>query len=477
MNQAQALAQIRNTVGDAGFIDRAADMAPYLEERRGLFHTQALAVVRPANTDEVAAVVRYCRAARIAIVPQGGRTGLCGGAVPTESVAGGPPNQIILNLSRMNRIREVNPLAGVITVEAGCILAAVQQAAQAVDALFPLSLASEGSCQIGGVLATNAGGHNVLRYGNAQDLVLGLEVVLVDGRIWNGLRALPKDNAGYHLKSLFLGSEGTLGIITAAVLKFFPKPQDVATAVLALPNVAIAPRLLRDLRIASGESVTACELMGRTAFSMSLEYLGETDPFDKSHDWYLLVELASSRPDGGLTEVLQTTLNRFLAAGDVQDALLAASQMQRLAFWRWRESIPDAQRQVGASIKHDVSVPVDRVAEFIEQATACVLAADARVRVCAFGHVGDGNIHFNLTQPEGMAAAEFLQQWGLYNQRVFDLVADYQGSIAAEHGVGQLKVKDLRHYSSPEALALMTAVKQALDPEDLLNPGKVVSQR
>lgn len=461
---ADALASL---VGVTGIITDTEALAPYVNEERGRFRGQAAALVRPADTHQVAEVVRLCAAHGIPITPQGGNTGLCGGGVPD----GG----IILSLARMNRVRTIDPINYTVTVEAGAILAEIQQAADREGCLFPLSLGAEGSCQIGGNLATNAGGINVLRYGNARDLVLGLEVVLPDGRIWDGLRALSKDNTGYALKHLFVGSEGTLGIITAAVLKLFPKPLDVQTALCGLDSVQAATHLLSLARARSGDAVTGFELISNFAMEITTRHVPDcVNPLAQTHPWYVLIELSSSRPDAGLRSVFEGLLEEAYAKGVIADAAVAESLEQARRFWRLREAIPEAQKREGSSIKHDVAVPVSRVAEFIERGIAAVTQTFPGVRPCPFGHLGDGNIHFNITQPVGMDKSTYLAQWEAMNRVVHDLVAEMDGSISAEHGVGLLKVDEIRRYKSPVELDLMENLKRALDPDNLMNPGKVV---
>ncbi len=443
------------------------DLAPYLGEERGLFRGSALAAIRPGTTEEVAACVRALAETGLAIVPQGGNTGLCGGGVPANGA-------VVVSTERLTRVRAVDPANFTITVEAGCVLAAVQDAADDAGCLFPLSLGAEGSCRIGGNLSTNAGGVNVLRYGTARDLVLGLEVVLPDGRVWNGLRSLRKDNTGYDLKHLFIGAEGTLGIITAAVLKLFPRPRDMATALVAIPDPEAGLDILVAARQASGDSVTACELVPRVGLDLGLAHMeGVRDPFDRPHPWYLLVELSSSRP-GGLREALELALADALESGRALDAVLAESGEQRKALWRIREAIPPAQKKEGGSIKHDVAVATSRVPEFLARATRAVEDALPGVRVCAFGHIGDGNIHFNLTQPKGADKAAFLAEWKRMNRVVHDIVAAMDGSVSAEHGIGQLKIDEMARYKSDVELDLMKRLKAALDPAGVMNPGKVL---
>lgn len=469
MDQQTALSRIRQIVGEAGWVG-PEDREPYETEWRGLFHGRAAAVVRPGTTAEVADVVRVCGQAGIPVVPQAGNTGLVGGA--SLSTGG---NELLLSLSRMNRVRAFDADNYTITVEAGCILEDIHRAALAHDRFFPLSLASQGSCRIGGNLATNAGGNNVLRYGNARDLSLGLEVVLPDGRVWNGLTGLRKDNTGYDLKNLFIGSEGTLGIITAAVMKLYPVPRDVETAFVALASLDRVLPLFERLRTASGDAVSGCELMSDRAVGFAVAHVPACRrPVEAGYPWYLLVELTSPRASAGLREVLESVLGDAIEAGEVADAAVAESEDHRAAMWAVRDGIPEGQRHEGASIKNDVAVPVSKVPEFIRRATEAVEARLPAVRVCAFGHVGDGNIHFNLSQPAEADPAQFLDRWGEFNDLVNEVVADLSGSVAAEHGIGRLKRDDLARYKPPEAVDIMRAVKRSLDPDGLMNPGKLI---
>jgi FAD/FMN-containing dehydrogenase len=464
------LDRITAIVGAAGYISDSGAMAPYLLEERGLYHGKAALVVRPANTAEVADVVKTCAAARVPIVPQGGNTGLCGGAAPHET-----GNEIILSLGRLNKVRAIDAENFTITVDAGCILADVQREADAKGCLFPLSLAAEGSCQIGGNLATNAGGINVLRYGNARDLVLGLEVVLPDGRIWNGLRALGKDNTGYALRQVFVGAEGTLGIITAAVLKLFPRPLEVATALCALSDLEQSTKLLNRARSLSGDAVTAFELIPRIGLEMCARHIaGVSDPFDAPHPWYVLIEFSSSRPDVTVRSGFETLLETAFGENIIADAVVAESETQTANLWRIRESLPEAQKHEGGSIKHDVSVPVSRVPAFIAQGSALIAKQFPGARPVPFGHLGDGNIHFNVSQPVGADKQKYLAQWSDMNRAVHDLVVSMNGSISAEHGIGQLKVAEMKHYKDAVEIDLMRRLKRAFDPDNLMNPGKVV---
>lgn len=462
------LTTLRTLVGDKAVLTDSGDLGPHLHEERGLYQGAATVVVKPASTGEVAAVVKACAAEGVSIVPQGGNTGLCGGAV---SDAG----QVILSLARMNQIRDINPMDFTITVEAGVILEQVQQAALAADRFFPLSLGAQGSCQIGGNLATNAGGLNVLRYGNTRDLCLGLEVVLPDGTVWSSLKALGKDNTGYALKHLFIGGEGSLGIITAAVMKLYPRPLEKQTALCAVDDVAQVPALLALARAMSGDQVSAFELVVRFGLELACRHLdGVTDPFEEAHPWYVLAEFSSTRAGTDLRSVFEGFLESAFEQGIISDAVIAESGQQEAVFWRMREGLPEAQKHEGASIKHDVAVPVARVPEFLDRAIAGVTAALPGLRPCPFGHVGDGNIHFNLTQPEGMDPKEYLGKWEEMNRIVHDIVTDMGGSISAEHGVGRLKVDEIIHYKSAVEIEMMRKVKAALDPDNRMNPGVVV---
>ncbi len=465
------LDRIKDAVGPGGFIADPADMAPYLREERGLYRGAARLVVRPRSTDEVASVVRLCAEAGLPIYPQGGNTGLCGGAVPDEDGRG-----IVLSLARMNRVRALDAANFTITVEAGAILAAVQRAASEADRLFPLSLGAEGTCQIGGNLSTNAGGIAVLRYGNMRDLTLGLEVVLPDGTVWDGLRALRKDNTGYDLKQLFIGSEGTLGIITAATLKLFPRPREIETAFLGLARVADAMTLFANARAATGDQLTAFELIPRIGLDIAMAHIpGVNDPLARPHAWYVLMELSSSQEGRGLRQALDDLLASSLEGSLIEDGTIAESQAQAKALWRIREAMVEAQKHIGAGVKHDISVPVSKVAEFILKASGEVASRYPGIRTIAFGHVGDGNIHFNLAQPVSSAPAAFLAETGALNRIVHDIAAGFAGSISAEHGIGRLKRDELPRYKPEPALDLMRRIKHALDPHGIMNPGKVIA--
>ncbi len=465
-----ALDRIKDVVGPVGWTADADEMAPYLVAPRGRYRGRAALVVRPASTEEVAAVVGICADAAIPIVPQGGNTGLVGGAVPHEH--GG---EIVLGLARMNAVRAVDPKNDTITVEAGCVLADVQAAAAAADRLFPLSLAAEGSCQIGGNLSTNAGGTAVVRYGNARALALGLEVVLPDGVVWDGLRGLYKDNSGYDLKHIFIGAEGTLGIITAAVLRLVARPRDVRTALIAVADPGAAVELYTRVRDAVGDAVSACELMPRIALDLVLHHIPDArDPLAADHPWYVLLELSAMTADAGLGEALEAFLGDAAEAGIVRDATIAASAAQARGLWRLREALPEALRLEGRGIKHDVSVPLSRVADFIAEASAAVEARLPGARTVAFGHLGDGNIHFNQSPPTGADSDAFLAETGAINRVVLDIVAAMGGSFSAEHGIGRMKRGDLERYRSAVEVDLMRRLKAMLDPQGIMNPGKVL---
>ena len=465
-NLIETLADI---VGAQNVITDAQTMHPYLGDWRGRYRGAARCVVRPGSTAEVAAVVRACSAAGVAMLPQGGNTSHCGASIPDKS-----GKTVLISLSRLNKIRAVDAANNTITVEAGCVLQNLQEAALAVDRLFPLSLAAEGSCQIGGNLSTNAGGVQVLRYGNARELVLGLEVVLPDGEVWNGLRGLRKDNTGYDLKQLFIGAEGTLGIITAAVVKLFPLPQSTATAWLAIASPQAAIGLLNGLQAAFGAMLTACELVSDISLGMVLKHIpGAQPPLEKS-PWYLLVELSGSGEEDALRDTLATFLEPALENGTISDAVLAQSVDQAKRLWNLRESISEAQKIEGFSIKHDISVPVSRIPEFLERAGSALQHAWPGIRIVAFGHVGDGNLHYNQSKPEAGENAAFIAAQPQVNEMVHDIVHQLGGSISAEHGIGQLKREEILRYKSPLEMQMMRTIKQAFDPRGLMNPGKVV---
>jgi FAD/FMN-containing dehydrogenase len=463
------LDQVAAIVGARHVITNETDQAAYLTELRNLFHGRALAVVRPGTTAEVAELLALASRTGTAIVPQGGNTGLVGGQIPDAS-----GDSIVLSLTRLDRVREVDPLTDTMTVEAGVTLLKAQEAAEAADRLFPLSLASEGSCTIGGNLSTNAGGVTVLAYGNARDLVLGLEIVLADGRVMNGLSKLRKDNTGYDLKNLFIGAEGTLGVITAAVLKLYPRPAARITAFCGLKTPEAALAFLSRMKTGAGPALTTFELVPRFGLEMPLRHMqGLRDPLAAVHPWYVLVEL--SLIAGGAGEnVAEELIGAAMEAGEVDDAVIATSLEHAKAFWKIRETIPEAQRIEGASIKHDISVPVARVPVFLAEAGAAVTKLVPGARILGFGHVGDGNVHYNIFPPKGADEEAFLARWHEIGATVYEVVARHNGSVSAEHGVGQLKRDVIAELKDPVALDLMRAIKRTLDPQGILNPGKVL---
>lgn len=457
---------LKGLLGPQGW--RAPEDAPEkFEEPRGKWQGQGALVLRPETVDEVAEIIRRAAAERVGVVPHSGGTGLVGGQVMVE----GPP-PLLLSMERMNRIRDVDPTDNVLIAEAGVILADIQQAAEAADRLFPLSLASEGSCRIGGNLATNAGGVQVLRYGNARDLCLGVEAVLPSGEIIRGLKRLRKDNTGYDLRHLMIGSEGTLGVITAAALKLYPRPAEVATAFLAVPGPREAVDLLNFLRPKVGDVISAFELIDRMGVQFLKDTgLGQPDPLDPMPRWIVLVE-TGGRP--GASDALEAALAEAFEAGLATDGVVAQTEAQRAAFWRIRETIPEANRLIGAIASHDISVPVARIPEFIAQGEAALAEHFPDLRLNCFGHVGDGNLHFNIYPPKGRKKGDFANVQGAVSRLIHDLTAETDGSISAEHGIGRLKADDLVHYGDPGKLAAMRAIKAALDPEGIMNPGAVL---
>jgi FAD/FMN-containing dehydrogenase len=463
----QALIDI---LGSDGVLADAADTAPYLTDHRKLYQGRALAVILPRTVEQISRVLRFCNEHRIGVVPHGGNTGYCGGATPDES-----GTQIVVSMRRLNRVRSVDPLNYSLVAEAGCILAQVQRAADEAERFFPLSLGSEGTCQIGGNLSTNAGGLSVLRYGMMRDLVLGLEVVLADGRVLSSLGALRKDNTGYDIKSLFLGAEGTLGIITAASVKLFPKIRSSATAFVAIPAVRAAVDLLARLREASGDRISSLELIPRIGVELTTQHIpGVSDPLQQPYSWYVLCELTSARAADPLDTVMEEALATALEDGLVLDAALARNERERLALWKLRETIPEAQRIDGASLKHDISVTITALPDFVERASRWVQENVPDGRLVVYGHVGDGNLHFNINQAPGSDSNAFLAREPAIKRAIHDLVREFGGSFSAEHGIGRLKVGELEHYAAPVEIALMQAVKKALDPNGVLNPGKVL---
>lgn len=463
------VAGLQAIVGANHVLTQAADMESFLREPRDLFKGAAVCIVRPGSTAEVAAILRLCSETSTPVVPQGGNTGLVGGQIPDASGAA-----IVLSLGRMQSLRELDPASNTMTVEAGMILARAQEAADRAGRLFPLSLASEGSCTIGGNLATNAGGTGVIAFGNARDLVAGLEVVLADGQILSDLSKLKKDNTGYDLKHLFIGSEGTLGIITAAVLKLFPKPRAIETAFIGLAAPRDAVALLGLAKDHAGGEITAFELIPRIGLDFVLAHApGARDPLARIHQWYVLLELSSQSIEG-LDARLLALLEAGAETGVIEDAAIAASLEQRAEFWNARELLSEVQRLEGGSIKHDISVPIADIPVFLEAAERAVTGAMPGARLVPFGHLGDGNIHCNVSQPIGADKAEFLARWDEINTIVHGIVAAHHGSISAEHGIGQLKRELLPRVKDKVAMELMRAIKQTLDPQGILNPGKVL---
>jgi FAD/FMN-containing dehydrogenase len=467
MNLPEQLAAI---VGAANVLTTPEDTAPYLTDWRRRYHGTAAAIVRPAATDEVARIVRLCAASRVPIVPQGGNTGLVGGATPDDSGAA-----VVVSLQRMNRIRAIDTANDTITVEAGCVLQAVQDAARAAQRLFPLSLAAEGSATIGGNLSSNAGGTQVLRYGNARELALGLEVVLPGGDVWDGLRGLRKDNTGYDLKQLFIGAEGTLGIITAATLKLFAQPAAQITAIAALASLPDASDLLGRMRGEVGPELTAFEVMSANALRCLLQQFPDKRlPVSAPQPWYALVELSDHESAQHATERLEAVLGAALDAGVVRDAAVAQSIADAQAMWAIREGIPEAQLRAGGNVKHDVSLPISAIPEFVAATNAALEARFPWIEPITFGHLGDGNLHYNFGTKAGIPVAVAFEHQHEISTVVHDAVAARGGSISAEHGLGQLKRDEIRRFKSPIELDLMRRIKAALDPDNLMNPGKVI---
>ena len=457
---------LKNIVGDKGWSVDEETLEPHLNEWRGELRGKTLIMVSPRTTAEVAAVIKACAAENVGVVPQGGNTSLCGGAIPDDS-----GEQVLLSLSRLNTIRAVDADDFSIVVEAGCILAAVQNAAQGVDRLYPLSLGAEGSCQIGGNLSTNAGGINVIRYGTARQQVLGLEVVLADGTIWDGLRSLRKDTAGYDMKQMFIGSEGTLGIITAATLKLYPQPVATTTVFAALHNANQAVALLALLRKKLADGIQAFELISDRCLRFVARHVPNAKPpFDDDYPWFVLCELI----DTGQESIVEDAFAAAMNGGLVSDAIIAKSTAEAERFWRLRHSIAEAEKPEGANLKHDVSVPISRMDEFLTRGEQLIEAIYPTARLVAFGHVGDGNLHYNVAQPVGDDGDQFIEKGAALTAAIYDLVAEMGGSFSAEHGVGVVKKDQMERYRSTAELDLMRAMKTALDPNNILNPGKVI---
>jgi FAD/FMN-containing dehydrogenase len=463
---ADLIAKFRGIVGDKYAVTDPADIAPYTTEERGLFHGHSQLVLRPGSTQEVAAICKLASEHRIALVPQGGNTGLVGGQTPHNG-------EVVISMRRMDRIREVDTASNTMTCEAGVILQVAQQRAAEVDRLFPLSLGAEGSCTIGGNLSTNAGGTTALAYGVAREMALGVEVVLADGRVLNLLSKLKKDNTGYDLRNLFIGAEGTLGIITAATLKMFPKPRAIETAYVGVKSPAHALKLLSLSQSEAAGTLTSFELLSEISVDFSIRHgIDVRDPLESKHRWYVLMELSSPRDDARST--LEAILEKGMEAGIVDDAVIAANLSQRQAFWKLRDEMSAAQKPEGGSIKHDISVPVAAVPDFIAEADAAVVKLIPGSRPVPFGHLGDGNIHYNVSQPVGGEPSDFLNRWHEVNKVVFDIVIRMGGSISAEHGIGVLKRDELPDVKDKTAIELMRAFKAMLDPHGIMNPGKVL---
>ena len=464
------LERIAAVVGASGLVTAESDMAPYAVDWRKRYFGRPLAVVRPASTQEVAEVVKICAETRTAVVPQGGNTGLQGGGITDSS-----GTQIVLCTSRMNRVRAIDPLNNTITVEAGCVLAEVQRAAEAAGRLFPLSLGAEGSATIGGNFSTNAGGTGVLRYGNTRDLALGLEVVLADGQVWTGLRGLRKDNTGYDLKQIFIGAEGTLGIITAAVMKLYPLPAARLTGIAAVGSPEDAVRLLEIAQRQCGDSLTGFEMFSDFCVSLVAKHFPATQvPFRTRRPQYVLMEISDPRSEESARSEIESVLAEAMDAGVARDAVVAQSLAQVEAMWALRENITEAQALEGQNVKHDVSVPVSRIAEFIAATDAEIVRLHPDVRMVIFGHLGDGNLHYNIAGPQAVPTEEFMRDAAGLTRIVHDSVARFNGSISAEHGLGQAKREEIRRYKSALELDLMRKVKDAFDPLGIMNPGKVV---
>jgi FAD/FMN-containing dehydrogenase len=464
------LDRLKGLVGPAGYVEGWEDTAAHSRPWRGKWEGRTPLVLRPKSTEEVAAIVKLCAETRTPIVPQGGNTGVTYGGLPSADMS-----EVVVSTARMRRVRDLDILNDTMTVEAGVVLKEIQTAAANADRLFPLSLGAEGSCQIGGNISTNAGGIQVLRYGNTRNLVLGLEVVLPDGRVWDGLRGLRKDNTGYDMKQMFIGAEGTLGIITAAVLRLFPKPTEAQSAWIAVDSPTAGLDLLVHMKGAMGEAITSFELIRRSIIEFLLTGVpGHTDPLREAHPWYVLMEVTGQGAVGSLSEPLTEALESAAEKSLVRDAVIASSSEQAKRLWRMREDLPDAQKAAGGSIAHDVSVPLSRLAEFIARADAAIEKAYPDARPCCFGHLGDGNLHYNPLRPADWTYERFAAETASINGIVHDIVASVGGSISAEHGIGRLRLEENLRYKDPIELDLMVRMKRALDPLNIMNPGRVV---
>jgi FAD/FMN-containing dehydrogenase len=463
------LDRLQALLGPSGLLSAPEDLAPHLTDWRGLYRGASPCLLRPGSTAELAEAVRLCAAAGVPLVPQGGNTSMVGGATPDES-----GRQVPVSLARLNRLRDIDPLDMSMTAEAGVVVQAAQDAAAEAGCLFPLSLGAEGSATVGGVLSTNAGGNTTVRYGNARDLMLGLEVVLPDGQVWNGLRRLRKGNTGYALRHLFVGAEGTLGFITAAVLRLFPRPRESEVAFCAVASEDAALSLFRRFRDRDEGAVRAFEYMSGAGVDLVVRHIaGATLPVETRADHYALVDLASSRPDAALRDMIEAVLEEALEAEEVLDAAIGGSEAQRTALWRIREEHPEAQRLAGASVKSDVSVPVSRTPELMRRASDALRALIPGSVPVPFGHLGDGNIHMNLSQPPGTDPAAFLSRSHDIMDTVNEVVRDLGGSPSAEHGIGRLKAEMLEDWRGGAELELMRRIKAAIDPAGLMNPGKL----
>ena len=466
------LSYLERLLGAEGFSTRKDTILPYLSEQRGNFNGSSQLLIRPKTTNQLSEIMKRCSSQNLKIVPIGGNTGLSGGCVPSEN-----GDEILLSLERMNSIRNFDETNYTITVEAGCILSDIKSFVEKRDFFFPLGLASEGSCQIGGNLATNAGGINVLRFGNTRELVLGLEAVLPDGKIWNGLRSLHKDNMGYSLKNLFIGSEGTLCLITAASLKLFPKQIKSKTILCCLNKLTSVIELLNLTKKLSSETLTSFELLSNFGVDLSIKHHTQIRfPIENKFNWYALIHLSSSNRNINLEDNLESIFSLALKKGIIEDAIISKSESQENNLWKVRESLSNAQKLEGGSIKHDVSVPIDKIPFFIEMASKEIIKYFPGSRPCPFGHIGDGNIHFNISQPKRLPKDVFLEKSSEINKIVYDIVMELNGSISAEHGIGMLKTKELENYRSNEEIELMHKIKKAIDPENIMNPNKVLNE-
>jgi len=462
--------RLKEVVGPGGYLDAPSDTEGYCKGWRDGFDGTTPLVLRPKSVEEVSAILKICNETGTAVVPQGGNTGLTGAGQPHADMS-----EVVISTQRMNKVRAIDLGNDTVTVEAGVVLAELQRIAKDNDRLFPLSLGAEGSCQIGGNLSTNAGGTQVVRYGNTRNLVLGLEAVLANGDIWHGLRGLRKDNTGYDLKQLFVGAEGTLGIITAAVMRLFPDPTAVETAWLGLKSPADGVKLLGLMKQKLGDQVSGFELLQRSIVDFLLAGMpGHEDPLEQRHPWYVLVEISGQGAPGSLNDAFTSALGDAMEAGLVDDAVIASSGAQSARFWKMREDMAEAQKYAGVGIKHDVSVPVSRIAEFIERTDAALAKAYPGIRHCAFGHVGDGNMHYNPVAPPGWPGEHFSTERDAINRIVHDIVIEFGGSISAEHGIGRLRLDENMHYKSPVEIEMMRTLKRAFDPNNIMNPGKVI---